>query len=79
MYNASDEGGWLLEIDQDACLGTGTCVAISPRHFELDGPAAQPRARRIDPDESVVDCAECCPVEAIKILDATTGKVITPS
>ena len=69
---------WRIGVDQDVCQGTGMCVSMAPRHFELTGRHASPLAAEVDPDDDVVDAAENCPVEAILVTSARDGRVIAP-
>ncbi len=56
-----------VEIDTDACIGCGACVATCPDNFEMDGDKATVK----DADPEDLDCsksaAEGCPVGCIKI------------
>lgn len=57
-----------IEVDHDACQGTGMCVGIAPDHFELGADyRARPLLPVVDADEAVDDAAECCPMEAITL------------
>ncbi len=56
-------------IDEEACVGDGTCVEVCPEVFEMRGDLA---AIKIDevPEELEEKCGEAadsCPVEAIII------------
>lgn len=67
-----------IEVDHGACQGTGMCAGVAPDHFELGSDyLARPRLPVVEADESVVDAAECCPMEAITLVevdgDAATG------
>lgn len=55
-----------LLVDPALCIGSGICRATAPRHFESAGDHRS-RARTDAPraDESAVDAAALCPVEAI--------------
>lgn len=70
---------WRVEVDQQTCIGSGLCAGTAPDHFELDDAAARPLADEVEPSEVVVDAAESCPVEAIKVSDTANGAVIAPS
>lgn len=67
---------WTLEVDRNACLGTGMCTSIAPDHFRLDG-TASPVEPSVEPDDAVLDAAESCPMEAILVRDAD-GAVLAP-
>ena len=67
-----------IEVDHDVCQGTGMCVGIAPDHFELGSDhLSRPLLTIVDADEAVADAAECCPLEAIVLVDADTGEPIT--
>jgi ferredoxin len=69
---------WRVRVS-DACIGSGSCVGIAPDRF-VPGPdgRSRPAADRAEPDDSVLDAAASCPVEAITIEDARTGALIDP-
>ena len=58
-----------VEIDEDACLGEGSCVEICPEVFEMKDEVASVKME-IVPEEIEIACreaAETCPAEAILI------------
>jgi ferredoxin len=54
------------------------CVLNAERYFELRGSYSEPIQDEIDPDDDVVDAAESCPTEAIRVTSAADGRVIAP-
>ena len=56
-----------VTIDENLCIGCGTCVAIAGKSFQME----EAKAKAIDPagdsDEMVRDAVDSCPVKAIKI------------
>jgi ferredoxin len=60
--------GLEIDIDRDACMGSGNCVFAAPGVFELDDDSV---ARVVDPDaspeEAVVTAARQCPTHAITV------------
>jgi ferredoxin len=60
--------GLEIDIDRDACMGSGNCVFAAPGVFELDEDSA---ARVVDPEaspeEAVVTAARQCPTHAITV------------
>lgn len=67
-----------LVVDQEKCIGCGTCVALTPEVFELNdegkarlklqapsSPAKQDPALRDKLQAKIQEAIESCPVEAI--------------
>ena len=57
-----------IDIDRDACMGSGNCMFAAPGVFELDDDSV---ARVVDPEaspeEAVVTAARQCPTQAIRV------------
>jgi ferredoxin len=69
---------WRVRVS-DACIGSGSCVGITPGRFALGpGNRSQPVAERVTPDDTILDAVASCPMEAITVEDADTGNVIEP-
>ena len=70
---------WTVTVDAARCDGTGLCVGRSPEHFELDA-SRRSRVRQpiVDADDAVADAAECCPMEAIQVIEVGTGRLLHP-
>jgi len=66
-------------IDRDACVGDGLCSDKAPDVFEVDD-ERKPIVANPDTDwpENLVWIAKNCPVEAVQIIDAATGKRVWP-
>jgi ferredoxin len=60
--------GIRIDIDRDACMGSGNCVFAAPGVFELDDDSV---ARVVNPDaapeEAVLTAARQCPTHAITV------------
>jgi ferredoxin len=57
-----------IEIDRDACMGSGNCVFTAPGVFELDDDSiAQVVDPQASPEEAVVTAARQCPTHAISV------------
>jgi ferredoxin len=60
--------GLEIDIDRDACMGSGNCVYAAPGVFELDDDSI---ARVVDPeaspDEAILTAARQCPTHAITL------------
>ncbi|WFB07409.1 ferredoxin [Streptomyces sp. LX-29] len=70
---------WRIEVDRLSCAGTGICLGTANGRMRLDAGRARPVDELIGPDESMLDAAETCPMEAITVRDAVTGEVLAPS
>lgn len=62
--------GFVIRVDREKCQGIGACVGIAPEVFELDseGKAVVINAEGAD-DDTVMEAAESCPLEAISVFD----------
>jgi ferredoxin len=60
-----------VRVDEDACLGDGSCVSICPEVFEMDDDVAKTRIEEVPESlqESCREAADVCPVEAIIIVE----------
>jgi ferredoxin len=58
-----------VRIDEDACVGDGSCAETCPEVFEMEGDLAVIRKDRIpeELEDAVREAADGCPVEAILI------------
>lgn len=67
-----------IVVDRAKCIGAGSCVAVAPGVFQLDG---ENLAYVIDPDstdeDTILLAAQSCPVLAIELYDEA-GKKIFP-
>lgn len=61
---------WKLTVDSARCIGSGMCTGTAPEHFELIDGVSTPVDEQVGPDESIIDAAELCPVQAITVRDA---------
>jgi ferredoxin len=54
----------MIKVNQDKCIGCGTCVAICPSNFQLN---ANGKSEVIGQDDNdcVQNAIESCPVQAI--------------
>lgn len=69
---------YLIDVDGDTCIGSGICVGTAPEHFELRNGVSCALRTEVQQAEEVLDAAESCPVEAITVRDAGTGRVLAP-
>ena len=65
-----------IQIDRDACMGSGNCSFWAPGVFDLDeeGIAIVLDATAM-PDDKIVLAAQGCPTQAIAIFDGDTKVV----
>ncbi|WP_377268573.1 ferredoxin [Peterkaempfera sp. SMS 1(5)a] len=72
-------GELVVRVDRERCVGTGLCAGAAPGDFEL-GPDGKSRPLRdtTAPSDGLSEAAEYCPVEAITVLDAATGRRVAP-
>ncbi|MEV1289164.1 ferredoxin [Micromonospora sp. NPDC049679] len=69
---------WRVTVDPRRCIGSGICAGAAPDHFVLVDAVSIPLDELIPPEESVLDAAESCPMEAIAVRDAVDGRLIAP-
>lgn len=68
-----------IEILRDVCIGAASCVAIAPDTFALDSENKVVIVESDwDEEEIILAAAQSCPVFAIVIKDAESGKQIFP-
>lgn len=65
-----------IVVDREKCQGIGACVGAAPDVFEIDseGKAVVISAEGAD-DDTVLEAAEACPLEAIVLYDENGEKV----
>jgi ferredoxin len=64
---------WRVIVDHDQCLGSGLCTGSLPSRFRMVGGKSIPVDAEIEADEEVLDAADYCPLQAIRIVDLATG------
>ena len=69
---------WRVEVS-DACITSGSCLGVAPKHFALgDDGRSHPTGDQTEEDESILDAAASCPMEAITVHDLKTGRRVDP-
>jgi ferredoxin len=69
---------WQVTVNED-CIAAGSCLGIAPKRFALgDDGRSHPTSALIEEDEAVLDAVASCPMEAIRVHDAQTGRPIDP-
>ncbi len=67
-----------IVVDREKCISAGSCVAVAPEVFELDGEGkAIVKNATGDSDEMILDAAKACPTLAITLIDSN-GKQVVP-
>jgi len=64
-------------VDRNICIGAATCVAVSPKSFQMDNEAKAVIVRTIDEEEleNIIQAAKACPVAAIFIEDDKGNRI----
>ncbi len=66
------------KVDRNLCIGSGDCVRLAPKTFQLDTESKSVViAQGVDSDDALKEAAQTCPVAAI-ILTDPTGKQVYP-
>lgn len=59
-----------IEIDRELCISVASCVAIAPNTFELDDQGiAIIKNPSGDDEKTILQSAQSCPVNAIRLFD----------
>lgn len=58
-----------IRVDQDVCIGCGSCVAIAPKHFKInDDGKSEVIVEFREADEDIIkEAITSCPVQAISL------------
>jgi ferredoxin len=68
---------WRVTVDTRLCISSGMCLSTAPDRFRFDESQHSSPVRALtEPDDQVRDAAVSCPVEAILLTDADTGKPV---
>jgi ferredoxin len=61
--------GWRIEVDREACMGTGTCLLYAPGSIDLDAEGkATGRLDPTDPRDAAEVAVEACPTRALRVV-----------
>lgn len=75
---AGTDAAWRVTVGPE-CIASGVCLSLAADRFALgDDGRSHPVTALVEPQESVLDAAASCPMEAIALHDATTGAPIEP-
>jgi ferredoxin len=65
-----------IVVDRVKCQGIGACVGAAPDVFELDGESkAVVINQEGSDDDTILEAAESCPLDAIELYDENGKKV----
>jgi ferredoxin len=69
-----------VEVDRDLCIGASACIPVAEKTFALDdaGKAVILVTATEENEESIIDAARVCPVQAIKIKRKSSGEQVYP-
>ena len=71
---------WEVVIDAETCIGCETCANIAPASYRMrDDNIAEYIDPPGDDDETILNAAQSCPVDAIIVTDAATGEKAWPA
>lgn len=79
MNKFNKKSDLLIKIDRDACVSCGSCAAIAPQMFELDGDMKSSIREDTAIDaKKAVEAAKSCPAGVITIIDGATNEKLWP-
>lgn len=61
----------MIKVNENTCIGCGSCVAIDPEHFDFDDNGLA-KATSQEVTDSVMEAANACPVSAIETTEENT-------
>lgn len=68
-----------VDVDQELCIGCGTCVALAGEIFDLnDDGKSIIKDQEAGTDDLKMEAAEACPVEAIIVTNSQSGEQVWP-
>jgi len=68
---------WRVTVDTGRCISSGVCLGTAPGRFRFDESQHSSPVRALtEPDAQVRDAAVACPVAAILLTDAGSGKPV---
>ena len=56
-----------IVVDQDLCIGCGSCEQIAPDHFKVNGKSHVKKQYSEEDDKIIKEAIAGCPVDAISL------------
>ncbi len=56
-----------IRYEEDKCIGCGSCAAVCPDNWELEGAKAKPKKTELDEVGCNKQAEEACPVNCIHV------------
>jgi len=80
VFEGLGSGKYKVVVLKDKCIGAASCVAVSPKTFELNDQQIAKVLPTVntETDENLLLAAQSCPTLAIEVYDTTTGEKIWP-
>lgn len=80
VFEGIGSGKYKVVVLKDKCIGAASCVAVSPKTFELNDQqiAKVLPTVKTETDENLLLAAQSCPTLAIEVYDTATGEKIWP-
>ena len=65
----TDKASKKIVIDQELCIGCGSCVSIAPEHFKLndEGKSTVIKQYSKEDEKIIEEAVDSCPVDAISL------------
>lgn len=69
---------WDVVVDKDTCIGCQTCAEAAPNSYKMRDDDLAEFIGLGDSDEAIMEAAQSCPVDAIRVTDKSTGQQLWP-
>jgi ferredoxin len=80
VFEGVGSGKYKVVVLKDKCIGAASCVAVSPKTFELNDQQIAKVLPTVntETDENLLLAAQSCPTLAIEVYDTATGEKVWP-
>ena len=80
VFEGKGSGKYKVVVIKDKCIGAASCIAVSPKTFELNDQQIAKVLPTVtsESDENLLLAAQSCPTLAIEVYDTTTGEKVWP-